>query len=298
MISAVVVGMRPKQWTKNLLIFFALLFTVGEGWTPGDPGGAAPLILDAVLAFLLFSALSGAIYLVNDVVDADRDRAHPKKRFRPVASGRLPQSLALGIAGSVGATALALAFVLETDLGLVMLGYAALMIAYSLLLKRVMILDALTIGTGFVLRAVAGAAVLQVPISPWLYICTGLGAMVIALGKRRSELVTAGEGAPGQRDALRGYSLRLIDRLSFAVVPATLLAYTLYVFTASNLPDNYTMAITIPFVAYGLMRYVYLVNIRGLGESPEDLLISDSHLVVTVALWLSASTLVLAFFRE
>jgi len=148
-----------------------------------------------------------------------------------------------------------------------------------------------------VLRAVAGAAVLGVPISPWLYTCAGLGALVIALGKRRSELVAAGETAGEQRDSLRGYSLKLIDQLTYAVVPGTLVAYILYTFTADNMPDNFTMAITIPFVLYGLMRYMYLVNVRGLGENPEDLLVSDTHLVATVVLWLVVSTLVLAFFR-
>ena len=294
---ALVVSMRPKQWTKNLIIFFALLFTVGEAWSPSDASGAGPLIRDAVFAFLLFCALSGAIYLINDVVDAERDRAHPKKRRRPVASRQLSQTLALSAAGTIIAVSMALSFLLRTDFGWVALSYTALMTAYSLLLKRLVILDVFAIGSGFVLRAVAGAAVLSVPISPWLYTCTGLGALVIALGKRRSELVAAGEEAGEQRDSLRGYSLKLIDQLTYTVVPGTLVAYILYTFTAENMPDNFAMAITIPFVLYGLMRYVYLVNVRGLGESPEDLLISDTHLVATVALWLVASTLVLAFFR-
>jgi len=294
---ALVVSMRPKQWTKNLIIFFALLFTVGEAWSPGNASGAGPLIRDAVFAFLLFCSLSGAIYLLNDVMDADRDRAHPKKRRRPVASGQLPQTLALGASGVIIAVSMALSFLVRVDFGWVALSYTALMTAYSLLLKRLVILDVFAIGSGFVLRAVAGAAVLSVPISPWLYTCTGLGALVIALGKRRSELVAAGEGAGEQRDSLRGYSLKLIDRLTYTVVPGTLVAYVLYTFTAENMPDNFAMAITIPFVLYGLMRYVYLVNVRGLGENPEDLLISDTHLVATVALWLVASTMVLAFFR-
>jgi 4-hydroxybenzoate polyprenyltransferase len=294
---ALVVSMRPKQWTKNLIIFFALLFTVGEAWSPGDASGAGPLIRDAVFAFLLFCALSGAIYLINDVVDHDRDRAHPKKRRRPVASGQLPPTVALGAAGVIIGVSMALSFLLRTDFGWVALSYTALMTAYSLALKRMVILDVFSIGSGFVLRAIAGAAVLSVPISPWLYICTGLGALVIALGKRRSELVAAGEGAGEQRDSLRGYSLKLINQLTYAVVPGTLVAYILYTLTAENMPDNFAMAITIPFVLYGLVRYVYLVNVRGLGENPEDLLISDTHLVATVALWLVASTLVLAFFR-
>ena len=297
MTRALVVVMRPKQWTKNLIIFFALLFTVGEAWSPGDFSTAGPLIRDAVFAFLLFSALSGAIYLINDVTDVDRDRAHPKKRRRPVASGQLTQTAALATAGVIIGVSLALSFVLRMDFGWVALSYTALMTAYSLLLKRLVILDVFAIGSGFVLRAIAGAAVLGVPISPWLYICTGLGALVIALGKRRSELVAAGEDAGDQRGSLRGYSLRLIDQLTYTIVPGTLVAYILYTLTAENRPDNFTMAITIPFVLYGLVRYVYLVNIRGLGESPEDLLVSDTHLVGTVALWLVASTLVLAFFR-
>ncbi len=294
---ALVVTLRPKQWMKNLIIFFALLFTVGEAWSPARVGEATPLVVDTVFAFLLFCVLSGAAYLLNDVADAERDRAHPAKRWRPVASGRLSQQVALATSGALIAVAVSLSFLLETSFGWVALSYAALMVAYSAALKKVVLVDVFAIAAGFVLRAVAGAAVLGVPISPWLYICTGLGALVIALGKRRSELVTAGDGAGQQRDSLRGYSVRLIDQLTYLVVPGTLTAYILYALTADNLPDNYAMAITVPFVVYGLMRYLYLVNVRGLGESPEDLLVSDAHLVATVVLWLVASSLVLALFR-
>lgn len=297
LIRALIISMRPKQWAKNLIIFFALIFTVGEAWSPTDGGQAAPLILDAVFALLLFCALSGATYLINDVADVDRDKAHPKKKARPIAIGRLPKKIALITAGSIIAMSLALAFVVETDFGWVALSYTILMITYSALLKRLVILDVFTIGAGFVLRAIAGATVLSVPISPWLYTCTGLGALVIALGKRRSELVAGGDDASRQRDSLSKYSLTLIDRMTYIVAPATLIAYVLYTLTAQNLPNNYAMAITIPFVLYGLVRYVYLVNVRGLGQSPEDLLFSDSHIVGTIILWLISCTLVLSFFR-
>lgn len=291
------VSLRPRQWTKNLIIFFALLFTVGEAWSPANVGEAAPLVIDSVLAFLLFCALSSAVYLLNDVADTGRDRAHPAKRNRPIASGALPRPVALMAAGTLGGAAIALSFLLETNLGWAALGYAALMAAYSAALKHVALLDVFVIAAGFVARAVAGAAVLGVPISPWLYICTGLGALVIGLGKRRSELTSAGGDAARQRDSLSGYSVRLIDQLTYLVAPGTLAAYILYALTAENLPDNFAMGITVPFVVYGLMRYLYLVNVRGLGESPEELLVSDGHLAATVVLWLVTSSLVLALFR-
>ena len=294
---ALVAGMRPRQWTKNLIILFALLFSVGEAWSPAAPSEAAPLIIRAVLALALFCALSGGVYLLNDAADSARDRVHPRKRTRPVAAGRISARSAASAGAVVTAASVALGFVLEPALGWVALGYAALTVAYSAALRRIVLVDVFAIAAGFVLRAVAGAAALGVPVSPWLYTCTGLGALVIALGKRRSELAAAGDGAGDRRGSLRSYSVALIDRLTYLVAPAALTAYVIYALTAENLPGNYAMAITVPFVAYGLMRYIYLVHVRGLGESPEDLLISDAHLAATVALWLVASAVVLAVFR-
>ena len=294
---ALVLATRPKQWTKNLLIFFALFFTAGTEWSLDAPGAALTLFGKATLAFVLFSVLSGAVYLVNDILDIERDRQHPRKRFRPIAAGRLPIAAAWAGAAVLSVLGLSLSFVLEPLFGWVALAYVATMAAYSVALKRLVLLDVLAISGGFVLRAVAGAAVLQVPVSPWLYTCTGLGALLIALAKRRSELALAGDNAGRQRDTLEWYTTSLLDRFIAVAAISTLAAYTLYAFTAPNLPDNRAMMLTIPFVVYGLFRYVYLVHARNLGESPEDILITDVPLILSMALWLATAATILTLFR-
>ena len=297
MSKALVLATRPKQWTKNLLIFFALFFTANEAWLE-DPGPALSLLGQAILAFGLFSALSGAVYLVNDILDVDHDRQHPRKRLRPIASGQLPVSVAWLAAAGLSGAGLGLSFVLEPLFGWVALAYLVLMAAYSLLLKRFILLDVLTISGGFILRAVAGAAVLQVPVSPWLYTCTGLGALLIALAKRRSELALAGSAAGRQRVTLDRYTKPLLNQFIAIVALSTLLAYTLYTFTAANLPTNHAMMLTVPFVIYGLFRFMYLVYSRNLGESPEDLVTTDVPLILTIVLWLATAVTVLMVFGD
>lgn len=296
--KALLISARPKQWTKNLLVFFALVFSFNEGWKLSDTEQFAEVVQKSVLAFLLFCALSSAVYLFNDLADVEKDRRHPTKKLRPIASGRLSSSVAWTTAVILIVGGLALSFVLEPLLGWVAAGYAALMLSYSRWLKNVVLLDIFSISAGFVLRAVAGAAVLAVPISPWLYSCTGLGALLIALGKRRSELSAAGESASDQRDALRSYSLQLIDQFIAVVAPSTLLAYTLYTFTASNLPDNHAMMLTIPFVIYGLFRYIFLVHEKNLGETPEDILITDVPLIISNVAWIVTAATILIIHRS
>ncbi len=290
---ALVKATRPKQWSKNLLVYFALFFTVAETWDVGDVGPALSLLGKTTTAFVLFSMLSGAVYIVNDIFDVERDRRHPIKRLRPIASGRLaiPAASVAGVvlaASSVGAS-----FVFEPHFGWVALGYLLTMLTYTVVLKHVVLLDVFAISGGFVLRAIAGAAILQVPVSPWLYICTGLGALFIALSKRRSELVLAGERAGGQRETLDRYTGPLLDQLIAVVAPSTLVAYTLYTFTAPNLPANHAMMLTIPFVVYGLFRYMFLVHTHNMGENPEDILITDVPLIACIALWLVTAAAVL-----
>ena len=295
--SALLISARPKQWTKNLIIFFALFFTVHESWALDEPDLALMWLAKTALAFLLFSALSAAVYLVNDIFDVENDRQHPKKRARPIPSGELAIPVAWVAAASLTLLGLGVSFMLESLFGWVALGYILLMLAYSVVLKRLMLLDVFAISGGFVLRAVAGAAVLQVPISPWLYTCTGLGALFIALSKRRSELSLAGDEAGRQRDTLDRYSISLLDQFIAIVAPSTLLAYTLYTFTAPNLPENHAMMLTIPFVVYGLFRYIFLVHARDLGENPEDLLITDFPLIASIVLWLATASTILLLFR-
>ena len=288
---------RPRQWTKNLLVYMALFFTVNETWDAGDIGEILPLLGKTTLGFLIFCALSGAVYLANDIFDVRRDRLHPRKQYRPIASGQLPVSTAWAAAGVLAAGGVASAFLREPLFGGIATAYLATMTAYTLVLKRLIVLDVFAISAGFVLRAVAGAAVIQVPISPWLYICTGLGALFIALAKRRSELARAGERAPSQRDTLEWYTKGLLDQLTPVVATSVVIAYSFYTFTPPNLPDNHTMMLTIPFVIYGVFRYTYLMHVKDAGENPEETLTSDVPLIIAIVSWLAAAATVLVVFR-
>ena len=288
---------RPKQWTKNLLIYLPLFFTINEAWNPEDMGDMSSLIGRTTLGFVIFSALSGAIYLANDIFDIQRDRQHPKKRLRPIASGQLAIPVAWVASAILTVIGLSAGFVLEPLFGAMCLAYVGTMVVYTLMLKRLILLDVFAISTGFVLRAVAGAAVLEVPISPWLYICTGMGALFIALAKRRGELALAGDHAGSQRDTLEWYTPGVLDHFMAVVATSALLSYSLYTFTASNLPENHTMMLTIPFVAYGLFRYIYLVYTKGLGETPEEILITDLPLIISIVLWLATAATILVMFR-
>ena len=293
----VLVSARPRQWTKNLLVYFPFIFTVNLQWTPEALAEALGLLGRCTLAFLLLCVVSGATYLVNDYLDRHQDRVHPRKQNRPIAAGRLKPPVALTAAVFLSAGGVALSFLLAPAFGGVVLLYLVLMLGYSLLLKHLVILDVLTIGAGFVLRAVAGAVVISAPISPWLYVVTALGALFIGFGKRRTELISAGDGgAASQRGILQEYSPALLDHLIGIVAPSALLAYMLYTFTADNLPTNNAMMLTIPFVAYGLFRYLYLIHRTPLGERPEDALL-DPPLLVTVVLWLATALTILFLFR-
>lgn len=305
-------SMRPRQAPKNGLVLVALFFTVNKWWEPDQVGGMARLIATSAVATLIFIIVSGVVYIVNDLFDVERDRAHPRKRFRPIASGLVPAGTAWTTAGVMLIGAMAAAFMVNASFGLIILGYFVLSQAYNFVLKNTVILDVGTVAAGFVLRAVAGSVAidgfsfgkgaehieLDLTISPWLYVCTASGALLIALIKRRAELVSAGPNAERQRPILREYSVDLIDRLVGVVAPTTLMAYTLYSFSGSflddvNLPDNNSMMLTVPFVAYGLFRYLYLSYRRGKGESPEELLIRDPALLITIALWLGTAAVVL-----
>ena len=291
--KALLLAARPRQWTKNLLIYVPLFFTAGDAWDLSDTAGALSLLAKATLAVVLFSLVSSGQYMVNDVLDADEDRRHPRKRLRPVASGALAAPVALAVGGLLAVGGTAAAFVLEPAFGWVTAIYLATTAAYSFALKRVALLDVFVISAGFVLRTVAGAAVLEVPVSPWLYTCAGLGALFIALSKRRSELANAGDRAPEQREALDLYSVPLLDQFIGISATAALLTNVLYTFTAPNLPDDHSMMLTAPFAVYIIFRYIYLVQRRGLGESPEEVFTSDVPIIVAVALWLLTALVVL-----
>ena len=277
--------MRPLQWSKNSLVFAALLFDKRVfQWDA---------LWHTLAAAMVFSAVSSAIYLVNDVRDVHQDRLHPKKRFRPIASGEVSPGQAMRVAVVLLTVGLVTAVAVRPEFAIVIVAYIALMLAYSYGLKRMVILDVFAIAAGFVLRAVGGAVAIDVPASPWLYVCTALGALFIGFGKRRNEIVTL-EAAAGQHRAnLEDYSLPMLDQIIAIVSAAMLIAYSLYTFDAANVPDSHAMMLTIPYVAYGLFRYLFLVYRRGEGGSPEVLLIKDPGLISCIAGWVATSLIIL-----
>lgn len=270
--------MRPRQWTKNAFVFAALVFD--EKLTQ------VPLFINTLAAFLFFCLISSAVYLINDVADRERDRAHPVKRLRPLASGQLSPRLAIGAAIGMAAIALASAFTVKPALGWIMLAYLLLNLAYSFYLKNIVIVDVMSIAAGFVLRVLAGVVVVQVArFSPWLYVCTTLLALFVGLGKRRHEIILLAENANSHRAILDHYTIPFLDQLISLVTSTTVIAYSLYTFSAPNLPPNHLMMLTIPFVLYGLFRYLYLIHVRGLGGAPDELLLQDMPLLLSVMLW-------------
>ena len=290
-------AMRPVQWTKNLLLFLPLAFAVEERWSVDDTGVLSDLLLRALAGAIIFCALSGAVYIVNDIFDRERDRQHPAKSRRPIASGDLPLAAAEIVAVVLVSLALAGGFLLDTGFGVVSAVFVVLNIGYSSFLKRLIILEIMVVGAGYLLRAVAGALIIGVDVSPWLYTTIGLGALFIVLGKRYSELRAAGSNAGIQRLVLDQYSPTFLGQLITITGTSTLVAYALYTFTASNVPDNHSMMLTLPFVVFGLFRYLYLVNQTGETESPELVIIKDKPLAAAVLLWAATAIITLAVNR-
>ena len=286
---------RPKQWTKNLIIFCAFFFTVGETWSLDDINHAATLLYKCFLAFFCFCMIASGVYLLNDLIDSEKDRLHPHKRFRPIAAGLIPTSVVVVFSLLIVIAGTSISFYINFSLGIVSALYFLMMVGYSLFLKHIVILDVMVISGGFVLRAMAGALILEGSISPWLYICTSLGALFLGFSKRYSELRLVGPN--GQRESLSQYSEKLLEQLLAIVAPCTLLSYTLYTFTSENLPDNHAMMLTIPFVLYGLFRYLALVYKDGLGEKPEELLVRDVPMLVNILLWLISASFILVLYR-
>ena len=291
-------SLRPRQWTKNLIVYLALLFSIEQDWQVADPGSWAPLLGRSSLVLLFFCLVSSADYLVNDVADRENDRLHPRKRHRPIAAGLLSPRAAVGWAAALALLALGGGFALEWQVGVVLAGYVVLMLSYTFALKHMVLMDMMAIGAGFVLRAMAGALAIDVPISPWLYVVTALGALFLVIHKRRAELTLLESGAANHRPILEEYTAPLLDQMASLVTASTLISYGLYTFTAENLPENNAMMLTIPFVLYGLLRYLYLVHQRHEGGSPEEVLLRDWPLIVDILLWLATASTVLVVFRE
>ncbi|MBI2941141.1 MAG: decaprenyl-phosphate phosphoribosyltransferase [Chloroflexi bacterium] len=280
---------RPKQWSKNVLLFFGLIFALKLTHPR--------LLAISVAAFVIFCAVSSAIYLINDLADVEKDRRHPIKRNRPLASGQITATEATVAAMVLLAATIPLAFSLNWKFGILVVTYIALQTGYSFALKHLVLLDVFALAAGFVIRAAAGAVVIDVPISPWLYVCTILGSLFLGLSKRRHELILLADGAAEHRRILQEYTPALLDQLIVIVTSSTVMAYSLYTFSAENLPRNHAMMATIPFVLYGTFRYLYLIHLKDAGGSPEEVLLRDRPLLINIALWLSTAVAILYLFR-
>jgi 4-hydroxybenzoate polyprenyltransferase len=283
-------ALRPDQWTKNLVLFSGLVFAGGLG--------TRTLVLHATSGFLVFCALSGATYIFNDLMDVRRDREHPVKKLRPLASGNLPVGLAAATAIVLVALGLAWAYRLHPSFGLVGTGYLALNLLYSLALRKMVVLDVMAIAIGFVLRAVGSVEVLKGPapeteLSPWLLVCTFFLALFLGLGKRRHEVLMLGTDAGKHRPVLAHYPPPLIDALFGVVTASTVVSYAIYTIWPGTVEKvgGAGLVYTIPFVVYGVFRYLYLMFAAGGGGQPSRALLSDLPLALNIVLWV----LVVAF---
>ena len=278
MFRALFKSMRPRQWTKNIIVYAALVFD--------QQFFNLEAFLRTTAGFILFCLISSAVYIFNDIADIEPDRQHPDKKHRPIASGKLPLPVAWTAGIVLVVISLPLGYLLSPAFFVVLLVYFLLIVAYSLWLKHFAILDVLVIAAGFVLRVHAGVTLITVErFSPWLYVLTTLFALYIGFGKRRSELALLSHGAGAHRKVLDGYTLPLLDQYITIVSGTTIVVYALYTFFAPNVPANHTMMLTIPFVIYGIFRYLYLIQVSHAAGAPEEVLLSDRPLQITALLW-------------
>ena len=278
MIKALFKTMRPKQWTKNVLIFAALVFD--RQLFHLDP------FIRTLGGFFLLCLASSTIYLINDIADIEQDRQHPTKKNRPLASGALSVRVAAIAALILGVFSILASFYLGSNFGMILLLYLVINLFYSFWLKQIPIIDVLLVASGFVLRVASGVSLIVVErFSPWLYVCTTLLALFVSFGKRRAEITLLADKANSHRKVLDGYTLALLDQLIVIVSATTIMAYSLYTFSAENLPDNHVMMLTIPFVIYGIFRYLYLIQVENAGGAPDELILSDIPLLLTLVLW-------------
>ena len=290
MLRLLLKSMRPKQWTKNVFVLAALVFDRKLFQTE--------YLLHTLAGFAIFCLISSAVYLINDLVDIEKDRMHPVKRNRPLASGQLPKSTAVIAAVALIAVCLPASLALGVNFAVISIGYLVLMVAYSFVLKNLVIIDVMTIAAGFVLRVAAGVVLVDVErFSPWLYICMTLLALFLGFSKRRHEIALLADDANNHRTILDQYSLRLLDEMINVVASSTVIAYSLYTFFAPNVPSNHAMMLTIPFVLYGIFRYLYLIHIKKEGGSPEELLLKDRPFFLNVLLFGIAVVGIMYFVR-
>ena len=278
MIRDILFSFRPKQWTKNFFIFSALVFD--RQLTNSNS------VITTLSGFIIFCALSSSVYLFNDLFDIEADKNHPIKKNRPIASGRLSTNLAVIIGVVLSIVALIFAYKLSINFFLICLAYLIINLLYSKWLKHLPVIDVLVVASGFVLRVAAGVTLVEVErFSPWLYVVTTLLALFIGFGKRRAELALLAGSANQHRTVFEGYTLDFLDQLITIVSGTTIIGYSLYTFSAPNLPNNHAMMLTIPFVLYGIFRYLYLIKVKESGGAPEELLMKDRPLQLTILLW-------------
>jgi len=278
MLKALIETLRPRQWTKNLVIFAGLIFD-------GQFLHQIPF-LRVLATALLFCLVSGVTYTVNDLLDAESDQQHPRKRNRPIASGRLSKRTAIMLVLVLSTISLIGGYLLSPNLAIIFIAYILLILAYSLWLKKIMILDVLIIAAGFVLRMLAGLSVITVAyFSPWLFVLTSLLAMYLAFGKRLAELKLLEANAGNHRKTLDGYTEPLLNQYIMVILTAILITYTLYTFSAHPGQSSHAMMLTIPFVVYGIFRYLYLIQSDLITSSPEEVLLKDRPLQIAIGLW-------------
>jgi 4-hydroxybenzoate polyprenyltransferase len=290
MLKALIKTMRIKQWTKNVFVLAALVFDLKLR----DPEA----ILRSLGGFFLFCLLSSVVYIINDVMDVEADRKHPVKRNRPIAAGKLPIPTAWAAAAILLVITLFAAYLLAPGFFVIAMLYFITNLAYSKWLKHIAIIDVLVLAAGFVLRVAAGVSVISVErFSPWLYVCMTLLALFMGFGKRRGELALLAGGATHTRRVLEGYTIPFLDQIIVIVSSATIIAYSLYTFSAPNVPENHMMMLTIPFVMYTIFRYLYLVQVKQQGGAPEEMVLADRPLQVAFGLWGLSVILIFYIFR-
>lgn len=287
MIKAIIKEMRIRQWIKNAFVLIPLVFD--RQLFLVEP------FIRTIIGFFLFCFVSSGVYFINDILDVEADRKHPKKRLRPIASGILPIPLAILIASILVIFSITASYFLSIGFFIILVIYFLLNIAYSFKLKHVPLLDVMIIAAGFVLRVGAGVSIIQVErFSPWLYVVTTVFALFFGLGKRRGEMATIQQIHNEQRKVLDGYSIPLLDQLITIISATTIMSYSLYTFSAPNLPDNHAMMLTIPFAIYGIFRYLYLIQVKNEGGAPDELVLSDRPLQITFILF--ALTVIVIFY--
>lgn len=280
MIKELIISMRPKQWYKNLVIFIGIVFSLNLL--------NINLWIDVIGAFAIFCALSGSMYIINDIIDIEKDKNHPKKRLRPIASGKLKSNYAVMSVIILVILSFAASYLINSLFLITALTFFILLLVYSLFLKQLIIVDIMIISTGFVLRAIAGCLAVGVLISPWLIICAFLLALFLGIGKRRHELVLLGDNATNHRKILDGYSTEMLDQMINITTSALIMSYSIYTFFTGKL----AIMLTIPFAFYGLFRYIYLVHAKNFGGEPE-MLFKDKGMILSMTLWILLVIIVL-----